>query len=161
MAGWTRPGRRSAGLVAAGFATALSIGHGIVRGQDEARGSNSGAKLFEAYCTACHQYDNQGMGEAPPLDDSPWVNGPPVRLIRIVLHGVEGRIEVKGRTYDREMPGFGRVLSDQQVAALASYTRARFGTPSPRVTAEEVERVRRESAGRTDYWPADQLLELR
>ncbi len=100
------------------------------------------------------------MGEAPPLDKSPWVTGPSERLVRIVLHGVKGRIEIGGRVYDREMPGFGRVLSDEEAARLASYTRLRFGSHDPKVTASEVERVRRENADRTEYWQADELLRL-
>lgn len=123
--------------------------------------SNRGERLFESHCSACHQYDDQGMGEAPPLEDSPWVIGPSERLVRILLHGITGRIELSGRVYDREMPGFGRSLSDADVAALASYTRSRFGADDPHVEPAEVKRIRDEHAGRTAYWRADELLELR
>src|SRR5438128_2483096 len=54
---------------------------------------------FQSYCAACHQYDGQGMGDAPPLAGSPWVTGPEDRLIRIVLHGLRGRLEGYGKTY--------------------------------------------------------------
>ena len=101
------------------------------------------------------------MGEAPPLEDSPWVVGPSERLVRILLHGISGRIELRGRVYDREMPGFGRVLSDADVAALATYTRSRFRADNPRVTPAEVKRIRDQHAGRTAYWQAGELLELR
>ena len=101
------------------------------------------------------------MGEAPPLDNSPWVVGPAERLIRIVLHGVEGPIEVNGKTYDREMPGFGGMLTDRQTAALATYARARFGASAPPVTPQDVMRVRKNHAGRTAYWSAAELLDLR
>lgn len=120
-----------------------------------------GESLFDSYCSACHQYDDQGMGEAPPLDGAPWVTGPADRLVRIVLHGIKGRIEVRGKLYDREMPGFGRMLSDRQVAALVTYTRSRFGAKRPAVKPSEVARIRQEHAGRTEYWPADELLRLR
>jgi mono/diheme cytochrome c family protein len=124
-------------------------------------GPAGGERLFNSYCSACHQYDDQGMGEAPPLDDSPWVIGPSERLIRIILHGVKGRIEIGGRVYDREMPGFGRVLSDEEAAELATYTRSRFGSTAAAITADEVERIRRENADRAEYWLADELLRLR
>ena len=101
------------------------------------------------------------MGEAPPLDKSPWVTGPPERLVRIVLHGVKGRIELGGKVYDREMPGFGRKLSDEDAALLVSYTRARFGSDDATVSAAKVRQIRREHAGRTEYWPAEELLRLR
>ena len=130
--------------------------------QEQSAGSSSdGERLFDSYCSACHQYDDEGMGEAPPLESSPWVVGPSKRLVLILLHGVSGRIELNGRIYDREMPGFGRTLSDQETAALATYTRQRFGAAEPNVTAVEVKRIRDEHADRTEYWPADELLELR
>lgn len=101
------------------------------------------------------------MGEAPPLEGAPWVLGPAERLIRIVLHGVEGRMVIAGKEYDREMPGLGRVLSNSEVAAVATYVRARFGSSTSPVSEVEVQRVREEHAGRTSYWQADELLELR
>ncbi len=101
------------------------------------------------------------MGEAPPLEGAPWVIGPPERLVLIVLHGVKGRIELGGKTYDREMPGFGRSLSDSEVAALVTYARSRFGADEREVSATEVARIRKQHEGRTEYWPADELLRLR
>ena len=101
------------------------------------------------------------MGEAPPLDGSPWVTGPQDRLIKIVLHGLRGRIEVQGKTYDREMPGFGSILTDADLASLLSFVRSRFGGPSQPVTAAAVSRVRAANQDRTRYWNAAELLEQR
>ena len=123
--------------------------------------SAEGRVLFDSHCSACHQYDDSRTGEAPPLDRSPWVTGPPERLIRILLHGVSGRIEVNGKVYDREMPGFGGVLSDRQLASLATYTRNRFGAGTGTVTPVTVKQIRERHAGRANYWPADELLEIR
>jgi mono/diheme cytochrome c family protein len=120
--------------------------------------AKSGEVQFNSYCSACHQYDAQGMGEAPPLDKSAWVTGSEDRLIRIVLHGVRGPIEVHGKTYNREMPGFGQILSDAEIAALLSFVRSRFGEPSPAILATSVGRVRQASPGRTDYWSVEELL---
>ncbi|MDE0105799.1 MAG: cytochrome c [Bryobacterales bacterium] len=117
-----------------------------------------GQRLFDSYCSACHQYDDQGMGEAPPLDGSPWVVGPPERLVLIILHGVKGKIEVRGRVYNREMPGFAGSLDDGEIAALASYARKRFGASRPVVEPLDVERIRRRHVGRSGYWEAAALL---
>ncbi len=119
-----------------------------------------GERLFDAHCSACHQYDGQGMGEAPPLDQSPWVIGPPQRLLLIILHGVTGPIEFEGQTYDREMPGFARSLTDSEIAAVATYARSRFGARSPQVAPTEVARLREQHAGRTQYWVARDLLKM-
>ena len=101
------------------------------------------------------------MGEAPPLEGSPWVIGPEERLVRILLHGVKGRIVVNGKTYDREMPGFGGVLSDRQIASLASYARSRFGAKTVAVSPAAVRSIRARHADRRSYWSAEELLQLR
>jgi mono/diheme cytochrome c family protein len=114
---------------------------------------------FQSYCAACHQYDGQGAGEAPPLDGSTWVTGSEIRLINIVLHGVHGPMEVFGKTYNQEMPGFGRILSDADVASLLSFVRKRFGAVSEPITPGTVGRVRAANPTRTDYWNVQELLQ--
>ncbi len=116
-----------------------------------------GEPLFAAYCAACHQYDGQGVGQAPPLEHAPWVVGPPDTLIKIVLHGVRGRIEIAGKVYDREMPGFGEILSDRETASLLTFVRRRFGGPGEPVTPAAVRGVRSAHAERTDYWRIEEL----
>ncbi len=117
-----------------------------------------GGDLFQSYCAACHQYDGQAVGEAPPLDNSPWVTGPEDRLIKIVLHGVRGEMEIQGETYNREMPGFGGVLTDADAASLLTFVRTRFGGSSSPVFAHKVHDVRTANQDRTDYWTVEELL---
>ena len=120
---------------------------------------DAGQIQFQNYCAACHQYDGQGMGDAPPLAGSSWVTGPESRVIRIVLHGVRGPMVLDGKTFDREMPGFGQILSDTQVASLISYVRKQFGASSEPITQEMVSKVRAANQTRTEYWRVDELLE--
>src|SRR5882762_209185 len=145
MAGKTISDRRLPLLVL----LTLLAGCGIHRRQ--ARMAEPGSVQFQSYCAACHQYDGQRMGEAPPLAGSTWVTGPEERLIKIVLHGVHGPMEVDGKTYDQEMPGFGRVLSDAEVASLLSFIRKRFAGPSDPITPATVSRVRAASQSRKNY----------
>ncbi len=120
--------------------------------------ASGGEAHFQSYCAACHQYDGIAGGEAPPLADSPFVTGPESRLIKIVLHGVEGEMEIQGRTYDREMPGFGQILSDPDIAALVSYVRRRFGGIGEPVQSATVSLIRAESETRSSYWQVEELL---
>jgi mono/diheme cytochrome c family protein len=76
----------------------------------------------------------------------------------VTRNGVRGPIEVHGKTYNREMPGFGQILSDAEIADLLSFVRKRFGEPSPAILATSVGRVREASPGRTDYWSVEELL---
>ena len=68
-------------------------------------------------------------------------------------------MEVQGKSYDREMPGFGQILPDADVASLLSFVRRRFGAPSEPVTPAAVSRVRAASQARTGYWSVRELIE--
>ncbi len=113
--------------------------------------ADKGKVQFQNYCAACHRYDGQEMGDGPQLYASRWVRGPEDGLIRIVLHGLRGRLE---------MPGFGQVLSDEDAASLLSYVRARFGPEAEPIKAEAVGRVRAAHRTRTDYWSLEELRRL-
>lgn len=123
--------------------------------------SNHGETLFLSYCGACHQYDGQGVGKAPPLDGTQWVTGPEERLIKIVLHGLRGPMEIQNVQYNAEMPGFGNTLSDNEISALLTYVRKRFGhqNNSSAISPETVRRVRNENRDRTEYWRVEELPE--
>ena len=97
------------------------------------------------------------MGDAPPLSGSSWVTESEDTLIRIVLHGVRGRMELSGKVYDQEMPGFGPVLSDNEIASLLTVVRRRFGGPGRPVEPAAVSRIRAANQNRTNYWTAEEL----
>lgn len=100
--------------------------------------------IYITHCTGCHQ--DSGMGEPhrfPPVAKSDWVNGPAERLINVVLKGQQGEIQVNGETYNQAMPSFA-FLTDAELAEVISFVRTNFGNHGGRVTAAEVERVRRE-----------------
>jgi len=97
-------------------------------------------------------------GEAPPLESSAWVTGPENRLIKIVLNGLHGPIEVLGKTYNQEMPGFGPILTDADIASLLSYVRRRFAGASAAVSPATVTLIRAANRTRTDYWTVEELL---
>lgn len=107
----------------------------------------AGAQLYDTYCAACHQRDGKGDGARfPPLEATRWVSGNKDRLIDLVLNGIEGPIEVNGRTYNGVMPG-NAFLSDEEVAQILTYIRQTFGNFASGVTAREVAAVRgRETA---------------
>lgn len=121
--------------------------------------ADPGRTQFESYCAACHLSNGPGMAaEAPPLDGSPWVTGPEDRLIKIVLHGLRGAIEVSGKTYNLEMPAVGQVLTDIQIASLLSFVRQRFGAASAPILPAAVSEVRAATRNRTNYWTVDELM---
>ncbi len=123
--------------------------------------SEPGRIRFQIYCAACHQRDGAGTeGGPPPLAGSSWVAGSESRLIRIVLHGVRGAMEVGGETYNLEMPGFGQIFTDAEIASVLSYVRTHLGGSSPPITPASVKNIRAATRGRTAYWTAAELLEM-
>jgi glucose/arabinose dehydrogenase/mono/diheme cytochrome c family protein len=102
----------------------------------------SGAQVYNIYCRACHQEDANGDGmRFPPLANSEWVNGDKKRLINIVLNGLEGNIEVKGKPYNSVMPPFS-FLKNEDIAQVLSYVRKNFGNNASTVDAAEVNKAR-------------------
>ena len=121
--------------------------------------TTSGAAHYERLCAGCHGGDGLASdGEAPPLAGSSWVAGPETRLIRIVLHGVRGPIQVGDKIYDREMPGVGSKLSDRELAAMLSFVRSRWGASSATTKPEAITRVRAAAGKRARYWTVEELL---
>ena len=101
-----------------------------------------GEKVFKQYCFACHQMDGKGVpGNFPPLINTDWVNGDKERLIKLVINGMEGPIQVNGVTYNSVMTPHG-FLSDEEIAGVLTYVRSNFENNSSAVTVEEVQQIR-------------------
>ncbi|HPW54329.1 MAG: cytochrome c [Thermoanaerobaculaceae bacterium] len=114
-------------------------------------------KRIYANCQTCHQPEGHGVeGNYPPLAGSSWVTGSPETLVRILLHGVEGEIEVDKRIYNQAMPSW-KHLRDEQLAAVATFVRASWGNAAAPVAAETVEAVRAATATRSRAWTAAEL----
>jgi len=78
----------------------------------------------------------------PPLAGSEWVAKPPEVGARIVLFGLHGPIQVKGKTYDNEMPALGSQLTDEEIAAVLTYVRSSFGNQAGPVSVDVVKAAR-------------------
>ncbi|MER3375159.1 MAG: PQQ-dependent sugar dehydrogenase [Allomuricauda sp.] len=105
----------------------------------------SGRVLYNTYCAACHQGDGKGDNNRfPPLRDSDWVTGEEERLIDVVLNGLQGPIEVNGKSYDGLMPANGH-LDNHAIASILTYVRKVFGNESPPVSALNVEKIRKQT----------------
>jgi mono/diheme cytochrome c family protein len=120
--------------------------------------AKSGETLFHNYCAGCHVVNTGARSENPPLEGSSWVTGPETRLIKILLHGVRGRMEVNGQIYNQEMPSFGPILSDADIASILSFVRKRFGELDAAITPDAVSAIRTTNPNRTSYWTVDELL---
>jgi mono/diheme cytochrome c family protein len=118
-----------------------------------------GAKIFAITCAACHLASGLGTeGKVPPLAGSEWVSGSEGRLVRIVLHGLIGDVEVQGEVFNGAMPTWGGAFSDEQIASVLSFVRRSWGNKAPPITAETVARIRAATATRKLPWTVKELL---
>jgi mono/diheme cytochrome c family protein len=88
------------------------------------------------------------------------VNGSPERIARIVLNGVRGKLNVKGRTWELEMPPL-NILADQDIANLLTYIRRDWGHTAAPVTAEFVAKIRAQTAQHESAWTETELMRVK
>ena len=123
----------------------------------------SGQQIFQR-CAVCHQLTGLGMpGSFPPLAGSEWATAANAALpIRVVLHGLQGPVTVKGQKFNSAMPPYGtnQPLSDSEVAAVLTYVRSSWGNSASAVTPEQVAAERTATASRSTMWTAGDLQAL-
>ncbi|MCB0668798.1 MAG: c-type cytochrome [Saprospiraceae bacterium] len=108
-----------------------------------------GGKLFNIFCSVCHQRNGKGNDRFPPLDGTEWVLGPKDTLINVILNGLRGEITVKGKTYTSRMPKL-HMLKDDEIAEILTYIRQSFGNNASTVTPREVAEVRSANSTRVE-----------
>jgi mono/diheme cytochrome c family protein len=101
-----------------------------------------GRALYAQNCATCHGPDGKGQpGSIPPLAGNPDLaldDG--AFAVSVVLHGIDGAIEVAGATYHSAMSPFDH-LSDAQIAAVVNFVDDEFGKATkgtPDITAADV-----------------------
>lgn len=116
------------------------------------------AELYRQSCAACHQAQGEGMGRlAPPLAGNEMLLKDRRYALLVVLHGLEGEIEVGDRTFDGQMPPMAH-LRDEQVAAIVNYILTAWGNDQRRPTdfaplsPEDVTKARSESLTPQQVW---------
>ncbi len=123
-----------------------------------------GRQHYLTTCAGCHGSDGRGMNRlAPTLVGSEWVLGDQKRLALIVLHGLEGPLEVSGKWYDAPeilpvMPAHSTV-DDAAIAAILTYIRNEWGNSAGAVSRGLVGSTRHTSQGRVVPWTATELNE--
>jgi mono/diheme cytochrome c family protein len=106
---------------------------------DDARGR----QIYEGACASCHSWT--GISPIIPLatlTGARAVNDPSAaNVVQIVVLGTR-RTTPQGVVF---MPAFGDIYSDAEVAAVANYVTARFGSEPSHVTEADVRKLRQQS----------------
>jgi mono/diheme cytochrome c family protein len=107
--------------------------------------------VYDATCGLCHQARGAGLkGQFPKLAGrvDRMAADPEARvyLIRTILHGLAGKIEVDGTTVVGVMPSF-ETLSDADIASVLNYLVALERSPGLKVKAISAKEVAAARAG--------------
>ncbi len=119
----------------------------------------NGKRLYAATCQACHQANGMGLPPVfPPLDDSEWVLGDERRLSAILLHGVSGKITVKGSDYSGAMPAFKAQFNDEEIASIVTFVRSAWSNKAAPVDSAVVKDIREKTSALTAPWDGNEGL---
>tara|TARA_R110000850_G_scaffold1111_8_gene6940 strand:- start:5168 stop:5566 length:399 start_codon:yes stop_codon:yes gene_type:complete len=93
----------------------------------------SGKALYQENCASCHGSNLEGQADwkirlpngrlpAPPHDESGHTWHHPDRVLVEIVN--RGTAAIVGGGYESDMPGFGDVLSDEEVIAILDYIKS-------------------------------------
>jgi putative membrane-bound dehydrogenase-like protein len=117
-----------------------------------------GEAVYARTCAACHQSNGSGVdGAFPPLDGNARVGGSAETLMKIVLHGMSGPVEVPGRLAVNSLMPPVAGLSDGEIADVLSYVRHAWSNDAAAVSTEEVGKVRAATKERQAAWTVGEL----
>jgi mono/diheme cytochrome c family protein len=109
-------------------------------GSQEARGK----MVFQGACVSCHSWTGESAISPMATLTGAWaVNDPgATNVAQIVISGTK-RHTPEGAL---SMPAFGNAYSDDEIAAVANYVTARFGSQGSKLTAQDVAELRKQTA---------------
>ncbi|MFC5412611.1 c-type cytochrome [Larkinella bovis] len=129
---------------------------------DEQKLFAAGRQLYLTTCSGCHGTDGAGLNRfGPPLVGSEWVLGDEKRLTLILLHGMEGPVEVAKKVYNVPdilpvMPSHS-TMDDNSITAILMYIRNEWGNNAGPIGRRTVGMTRVTSQGRVVPWTAKEL----
>lgn len=116
----------------------------------------------EGFCVTCHQPDGKGLDASgfPPIAGTRWVLDDDERLIKLTLKGLQGPIEVLGKSYPGQVPmtPFGGLLNDAEIAAVLTYVKNSFGNEGAAITPNQVNAVRKATESKKNLYTVQELL---
>ncbi|RRB02138.1 DUF7133 domain-containing protein [Larkinella rosea] len=129
---------------------------------DEQKLFAAGRQLYLSTCSGCHGTDGAGLNRfGPPLIGSDWVLGDEKRLALVLLHGMEGPVEVAKKVYDVPdilpvMPSHS-TMDDNSITSILMYIRNEWGNNAGPIGKRTVAMTRVTSQGRVVPWTAKEL----
>jgi mono/diheme cytochrome c family protein len=103
-----------------------------------------GKMVFEGACVSCHGWTGESPVSTMATLTGAWaVNDPgATNVAQIVISGTKREIPDGALS----MPAFGNAYSDDEIAAVANYVTARFGSKGSQITAHDVAELRKQTS---------------
>jgi len=109
-------------------------------------------------CVRCHAANGRGLEGFPPLNLSARLLGDPEGPASIVAHGIYGPLTVSnGKTFNSAMAPLGDSFSDEQIAAVLTYTRNSWSNFAEPVSTEQAAAGRARGPGTRSLWTTEAL----
>ena len=100
-----------------------------------------GERLYQKNCASCHGANLEGQPDwrsrlpngrlpAPPHDASGHTWHHTNRILSDIV--TRGTAAIVGNGYESDMPGFGEVLTDDEIKAIIDYIKSTWPEPEPR-----------------------------
>jgi mono/diheme cytochrome c family protein len=105
---------------------------------------SAGSTLYDVHCGTCHQPTGLGAEDSGPrLAGSLIVQAAdPASLINVIVYGPQLPEHGPPTDHWQPMEAYGEKLSDEEIAALASYVRSAWSNKAGAVTAAQVAKQR-------------------
>ena len=102
-----------------------------------------GREIYTDFCMQCHLPDGKGTPKTfPPLAGSDWLINKRKESIYSIKYGLNGPIEVNGKSYNSAMTPLG--LEDEEIADVMNYIMNSWGnTQKEMVTVKEVTAIKK------------------
>jgi mono/diheme cytochrome c family protein len=98
-----------------------------------------GRTVYESACVGCHGWSgiSSGIAAANLIGTRAVNDATATNVVQVVIHGGERQAPAG----PLDMPAFGSTYSDAEIASVANYVTARFGTRGSHVTAAEAAKL--------------------
>lgn len=110
-----------------------------------AQSKKNGEKVYNEYCSTCHQKDGKGLANVyPPLTKSDYIaKTDKETLLRQIIFGLSGKIKVNGKEYNGVMAPLPAKYTDADISDVATYALNMFGNSKGKVTVADVKAAKK------------------